>query len=344
MNNYKMWMARGDSGRLYEEFREKGIAAIGWAKLSDARPGATRQELIKRFSECSPNLKRGTIISGASQVWRFANEVAIGDHVVTYNPSTRKYLVGQIKGEFVSKLDPNEPGITMSRKTEWLGEIDRDDLSTKTKNSLGSTLTLFLLPEFAAAEVLAVLAGEKTKANTSSAIPATEVDDEQEEAISDTRDLLEESEARALEFTKDRVTKLDWSEMQELIAGILRAMGYKTRVSRPGPDRGADIVASPDGLGFEMPRIVVEVKHREGSIGSKDVRSFLGGRHKDDRGLYVSTGGFSKDARYEADRASIPVMLWDLDDLVRYLIENYELLDAETKQLVPLKRVYWPVS
>jgi restriction system protein len=47
--------------------------------------------------------------------------------------------------------------------------------------------------------------------------------------------------------------------MQQLVAGILRAMGYKTQISPPGVDRGKDIVASPDGFGFEHPRIVVEV-------------------------------------------------------------------------------------
>jgi restriction system protein len=45
-------------------------------------------------------------------------------------------------------------------------------------------------------------------------------------------------------------------------------------------------VASPDGFGFESPRIVVEVKHRTGSaMGSQEVRSFLGGRNKDDKPL-----------------------------------------------------------
>lgn len=56
--------------------------------------------------------------------------------------------------------------------------------------------------------------------------------------------------------------------MQDLVAGLLRAMGYKTRVSPSGPDRGKDIVASPDGFGFESPRIVVEVKHRQGAIAA----------------------------------------------------------------------------
>src|SRR3546814_5074397 len=86
---------------------------------------------------------------------------------------------------------------------------------------------------------------------------------------------------------KDRGNELDWDDMQQLVAGILRAMGYKTQVSPPGSDRGKDIVASPDGFGFEHPRIVVEVKHRKGQMSSQEIRSFLGGRHKDDRGLYV---------------------------------------------------------
>ena len=76
-------------------------------------------------------------------------------------------------------------------------------------------------------------------------------------------------------------------------------------------------------------------------MDSKSIRSFLGGSHKDDRGLYVSTGGFTKDAKYEAERASIPVALWTLDDLVRALFEHYENTDSETKLLIPLKRLYW---
>src|SRR5690606_25405634 len=158
-------------------------------------------------------------------------------------------------------------------------------------------------------------------------------------------ELLHDVQSKALEFIKDKVNRLGWEEMQELVAGLLRAMGYKTRVSPSGPDRGKDIVASPDGFGFESPRIVVEVKHRPGSpMGSQEVRSFLGGRHKDDQGLYVSTGGFSREARYEAERASIPLTLMDLDDLARALLDHYERVDVETQRLLPLRKIYWPTG
>jgi restriction system protein len=136
---------------------------------------------------------------------------------------------------------------------------------------------------------------------------------------------------------------LDWQEMQELVAGLLRAMGYKTRISPTGPDRGKDIMASPDGFGFEQPRIVVEVKHRpKEAMGAPDIRSFLGGRHTDDKGLYVSTGGFTKDARYEADRASIPLVLLDLDGLVKEILRHYVAMDMEARSLIPLVNIYWP--
>jgi restriction system protein len=75
---------------------------------------------------------------------------------------------------------------------------------------------------------------------------------------------------------------------------------------------------------------------------SAEIRSFLGGRHKDDRGLYVSTGGFSEDAKYEADCASIPLTLMDIDDLVELIIENYEAMDTEARTLLPLTKIYWP--
>ena len=79
-------------------------------------------------------------------------------------------------------------------------------------------------------------------------------------------------------------------------------------------------------------------------MGSQDIRGFLGGRHKDDKGLYVSTGGFTKDAKYEADRGNIPVTLMDLDQLVDAVIEHYEAVDMEVKALLPLSKLYWPTG
>jgi restriction system protein len=152
-----------------------------------------------------------------------------------------------------------------------------------------------------------------------------------------------DTEQRALGFLQDKLSKLDWDEMQELVAGVLRAMGYKTRISPAGPDRGRDIVASPDGFGFQPPRIVVEVKHRKGTMGAPEVRSFVGGLRQNDNGLYVSTGGFTREARYEADRTNQALTLMDADDLGKAIVEHYDRMDSEARALLPLKKIYWPV-
>jgi restriction system protein len=143
---------------------------------------------------------------------------------------------------------------------------------------------------------------------------------------------------------KDRILKLNDEELELLVAAVLRAMGYKARVTPKGPDRGVDVIASPDGLGLEEPRIKAEVKHRKNQMGAQDVRSFLGGLRHGDRALYVSTGGFSKDAGYEADRSNIPITLLTLDDLASLVVTHYENFDMDGKVLIPLTRLYWPVE
>lgn len=327
-----MWMIRADGGSLYEEFREKGIAAIGWTQFAPhAKVGMTRKELIDLYRSIEPATKEKTVISGASQVWRFMNEIKTDDWVVTYSPTNRTYLIGRVKGECEYRADLADSGMALVRTVTWQEkEVERDSLADATRNSLGSTLTVFVVAGFAMQELLGEVTGKPVQ-------PAPELLENQDEI-----DPLSGMEALAHEQIKDIVSKLDWAEMQDLVAGILRAMGYKTQVSPAGSDRGKDIIASPDGFGFEHPRIIVEVKHRKGQMGTGQIRSFLGGRHPDDRGLFVSTGGFSKEAYYEADRASVPLTLWTSDQVVRALIDHYEATDAETKRLVPLKRTYLP--
>lgn len=78
-------------------------------------------------------------------------------------------------------------------------------------------------------------------------------------------------------------------------------------------------------------------------MGANEIRSFTGGLRSGDRGLYVSTGGFTKEAKYEAERSTIPISIIDSDILVELIIQYYDNFDAETKALIPLKKIYWPV-
>jgi restriction system protein len=328
----KMWMIRaGRNAALVQEFEERSYVGVGWTKLGDLSSIKDRAGLEALFQDAYPDESPARFRMSLGQIARFRFDIRKGDYVITYNPEYRYYLVGEILSEY--QYAPDSPGdFNHILKVSWHGKIDRDRLSLTTKNTVGAIMTLFLLSDSARDEFLSLLKGDS---------PAVE-SSEAETVVSEMDDIKRDVIDRATEFIKDTILKLDWDEMQELVAGILRAIGYKTRVASPGPDRGADIIASPDGLGLEQPRIRVEVKHREGAVGAPLLRSFIGGLRQNDRGLYVATGGFSREARYEAERSTVPVTLVDIDELTDLLTQYYDETDSETRALIPLTKLYWP--
>lgn len=327
----KMWMVRaGRDAYLINEFVEKECVAIGWLESVDLNEVSSKQELEKIYNATHPEEKKSKTAISVGQIYRFTNEINKDDYVVTYNPKERIYHIGKIASEYEYNKDIIKD-YNHIRKVSWEGIVDRDRLSTITKNTVSAYMTLFLLNDEAKKEFLELLSGEVSGLETTKEEERTEIDELRKDVVE-----------RGFEFIKDKILKLDWEEMQDLVAGILEGMGYKARVSPKGPDRGKDIIASPDGLGLEQPRIKVEVKHRKETIGAPQLRSFIGGLSANDRGLYVSTGGFSQEAKYEAERSPIPVSLVDIDDLTELLKENYENIDNDTKALVPLIKVYWP--
>ena len=332
-----MWMVRAGRGGIYADyFLSESVVAIGWGDVGEVDAQTPDREIRRLVNKAYPREKPKTRATWTSLVKRFIKEVGIGDPVVTYDNDSRMYHLGVIHSEAgrSSRKANGEDRQEFFRKVEWTAEVPRDSLSVPTKNRLGGILTLFRVPADASDELLqCAFQPAQNGAQDDEPPPASETDE---------TDAIQEYIDKSDQFIEDAIAKLDWQQLQDLVAGIIRAMGYKTRVSSPGPDRGVDIFASPDGLGLSEPRIFVEVKHRAGSIGAPAIRSFIGGRQQGDRCLYVSVGGFTQEARYEADRSQIPITLIAMSQLRELLVDYYEALDSETRALVPLKRVYWP--
>ena len=84
---------------------------------------------------------------------------------------------------------------------------------------------------------------------------------------------LDQAEEIAREGLERQLGKLNPYEFQDLIAALLRGMGYHTPFVAPkGKDGGIDIMAYRDRLGTESPRIQVQIKHRESSASVQEVR------------------------------------------------------------------------
>ena len=337
-----IWFVRAGRGNRIARFcLEQNLVAIGWSDVGPIQATDSSADIKQRFEKIYPG-------AWESAIKKFFVEMEIGDAVATYNSERRLYHIGIVRSPAEWNMlvadgeDLNERGYI--RRVEWVGHISRDALTKPSRNQLGRRgVTIFRLSPETSIELREHCLG-KPPHSSQSDIDPTPIDGTDAEDVLDTRDILQEYIAQSDQMVEDQIARLDWQQLQELVAGILRAMGYRTKVSSPGPDRGVDIFASPDGLGLAEPRIFVEVKHRKGTMGAPDIRSFLGGRRPGDRCLYVSTGGYTADARGEAARSQIPLTLLAMPDLRELLVSYYELLDTETRALVPLKKVYWPVA
>ena len=325
------WMIRAGHGGVYaEDWLDKGKVGIGWDFGGKDIASMDREQIRAAYMVEHPNESKNKVAAIVGQVHRFAHEMTQGQTIVMYDPTSRLYHIGVITGDCVSTHD--EDGTAYTRTVHWDASAPRDALRQSSKNSLGGIQTIFTVSD----EVMHDL---QTTTGTVQPIPDETAG---EDASDDNEDARAATYDNGIELIKDRVNQLDWEDMERLVAGLLKAMGYCARVTPKGPDGGRDVIASPDALGLESPRIIAEVKHRKGAMGAPAIRSFIGGLRTGDRGLYVSTGGFTKEARYEADRANVPMRLLDLDGFVRHYVDVYDKTDEETRDILPLTRIWWP--
>ena len=360
MTDAPLWFVRsGRESRYVGDFEEKGIVALGWSAIGGEIDGAAKDELARLIRAENPSESEGAAQNGASQLVRWRDDVAVGDAVATYDRDRRRYLLGTV----TSGLRYDEetlPPLPRVRSADWTRHVPRDALSGPTRRPLNTMLTLSRTRPEVAAELWAKSVpldrplddAAEAVATTATADPSPgearpAPDGEPAEVLEDEAEFGALFAERADEAVEERILRLSPGDMEHFVAGLLRGMGYRTTVSPTGADRGVDVFASPDGLGLEEPRIFVEVKHRRNTaMGAPDLRRFMGGpgRAAGDRGIYVSTGGFTHEAKYEADRSTTPLRLLGLKDLRKLVVDLYPKLDEETRALIPLRRVYVPAD
>lgn len=165
-------------------------------------------------------------------------------------------------------------------------------------------------------------------------------DEEEVQKISLT---VEEAEEKAWEQIQQFLQNMNPYEFQELVADLLRAMDYHISwIAPPGKDRGIDIIAYTDPLGASVPRIKVQVKHRDQPTAVEGLRAFMSVLGIDDIGLFVSSGGFTSDAKDEArTQERRKVTLLDLENFFDLWVEHYEKLSQEARQRFPLKPIHF---
>ena len=181
--------------------------------------------------------------------------------------------------------------------------------------------------------------------------------EQQDEEIS-TDDSIEDSEINsftvayeqakddAFEKTCSIIDAIEGEEFQEMVAELLKAMGYYiTWKTKRGPDGGVDIIICQDSLGMGK-KIKVQVKRQEAKIGAPGLRSFIGILESGGNGIFVCTGGFNDGAKKEAigHHDNKWVKLIDRDEFIQLWISHYTKLTDSARARLALKPVYFPVT
>jgi len=318
----------GKRGEADSLFLKGQCIAVGRPKVGDLSAIPSDREAFKaKVADAYPEVKQGAIPVYAGYLFRFIHEMKPGDIIVYPSKIDRHVHLGEVEGDYQydEAKDPAHPN---RRSVKWHRAFPRTTFTQGALYEIGSALTLFQVKNYAD-EFQTALEGKE--------LPPVSVEDDETVAL-----VADEIEQNTRDYVVKRLAKeLKGHPLEEFIAHLLGAMGYRTRVSPEGVDGGIDILAHKDELGFEPPIIKVQVKSTEGSVGDPVVSALYGKVSANEFGLLVTLGTFTSQAKSFA-RGKSNLRLIDGEELVDLVLQHYEQFDSRYKGLLPLKKVYVP--
>lgn len=137
------WMVRSSGGDVIDDFK-KGFVALSFGPTGDLTNASTIEEIRDLYVRANPNEKAGAIVAAVNMLRKFRSVMQVGDNVVTYDPAKRRYYTGTITSDYFYQRGV-VGHMSHLRRVKWTGEVSRDALRVQSRNSLGSTLTLFAI-------------------------------------------------------------------------------------------------------------------------------------------------------------------------------------------------------
>ena len=331
-----VWVARaGKYGERENQALEEGRTFIGWGELGDLSRTKSKKEIQELLEVAYPDMKAGTMRNNAGQLYNFINSFQIGDLFALPLKTRPAIAFGRVAGAY-EYIPDNPEDARHSRRIDWIGEpIPRSAFDQDILYSFGSALTVFrVIKNNAEERIKAVMAGKKAR------MPQGATSNEEEDSDNTPIDLEQISRQQISDFIG---RKFKGHRMEALVAEVLKAQGFEVMINkRKGSDGGADILAGRGPMGFDEPRLCVQVKSSDAAIGSKDYDELKGVMQKFGamHGLFVSWGGFKGTVEEESRRDFFNIRLWNSEDLVRAIQTAYADLPKELQAEIPMQPVW----
>ncbi|MDQ2875186.1 MAG: hypothetical protein M3Y33_10490 [Actinomycetota bacterium] len=154
------WLVRGgEAGEREKRALVEGLAFIGWPRLGDISAYDTRDGIRLALKSAYPDYADNVIANWTGQLWRFTNQIAVGDYVVMPLHTKPGYVaIGIIAGGYeYRETEPVE--FRHIRTVQWLQkDIPRESFRPDLRASITSLLTVCGLTRNDAARRVAHLA------------------------------------------------------------------------------------------------------------------------------------------------------------------------------------------
>jgi restriction system protein len=330
-----LWLCRaGRMGEFETKFIEDNAIYCTWDNLDWDLSTVTEWEKFRdKVQETYPDVSAKKASHSAGQLSAFAHKMKQGDLVVVPSKIKPVVHVGKITSEY--KFDmANEPLYRHVRQTKWLRELPRKDIDQDLLYSFGAFMTICQISRNDAEQRILKMVDRATAQRTTTADPNID-------AILNEEEIDIEESARQ-EISDRLIAKYQGHGMARIIAAILEAKGYTTLISPAGSDKGVDILASQGALGFDQPRICVQVKSEQNPTDRPTLDQLIGAmsNHKADYGMLVSWGGFRSTVQKEEANHFFKVRLWTHKEIVNEFLHHYPDLPEDIRETIPLKRVW----
>lgn len=341
-----LWLVRAGSAGEYEnKFLDESRIYLTWDQLRTdlsafADPAALTTHMAGFYSASINTVRNWT-----GQVWAFSHRIQKGDWVVLPSKLTGTIHIAEVTGDY--QFDPKgENPYYHWRSVRWIEKgIPRSNFDQDLLYSFGAFMTVCRIQRNDAEARVMAMAKNGWQVKTSVGVPAK---GGANAAGSDEDDQAPETDLE--QFAKDQIMKhvarkYTGHGLARLIEAILRAKGYTTHRSEPGPDKGVDILAGLDPMGFGAPRLCVQVKSGDTPVDRPTLDQLVGTMQNvgAEYGVLVSWAGFKNTVEKEVPAKFFRVRLWRQQDIINELLSNYERLDEDLKAEFPLKRI-WAMS
>lgn len=337
-----LWLVRGGKRGEYESLAlERKLAIIEW-NVPDLSNLADREALRSVLQEHYPDTSPKALSNWESQLWPFVRVMETGDLVAMPLKGRPAIAIGRVSGPYCRPEGLGEG--YHARPVDWFAEVPRSSIGQDLLYSLGAFMTVCRIERNDAERRITELAKGGKDPALAGGTPSGRKpgQGEETELADDTRSEID-IEQVASDAIRSRIeAAFKGHGLSILVGAILEAQGYKVRVSPAGPDGGVDIVAGKGPLGFDNPRLVVQVKSQSNRVDVPVLRELQGVMRQfgGEQGLLVAWGGVTAPLEREAQRLFFEIRIWDAGDVVREMLAVYETLPDDIQASVPLKRVW----